>query len=139
MVQRAAVLLCDSTACCCVIVQRAAVCCCVLEHLALPVLPVLQLQLRAPQSSALQGVRGAQASVRSQCRFINRGTEYVRGSGMKWTGGGAKRRCDRAPAQARFSGVGQRGGGGGRGGRASCIMSLNTFFICHISGTCAAF
>ena len=34
--------------------------------------------------------------VRSHCRFRNRGAESLRKSGIKWTGGGAERRCGRA-------------------------------------------
>jgi hypothetical protein len=34
--------------------------------------------------------------VRWHCRSRNRGIECVRGSGMKWMGGGAKRQCNRA-------------------------------------------
>ena len=31
--------------------------------------------------------------VRSHCRFINRGTEFVRDSGIKWMSGSTKRQC----------------------------------------------
>jgi hypothetical protein len=30
------------------------------------------------------------------CRFRNRGTEYVSGSGVEWISGSTKRQCDRA-------------------------------------------
>jgi hypothetical protein len=33
--------------------------------------------------------------------FVNRGTEYVRKSGMRWMSGSAKRQCDRARAAPR--------------------------------------
>jgi hypothetical protein len=36
--------------------------------------------------------------VRSQCRFSNRGTEYVSRSGIKWMSGSTKRQCDRTLA-----------------------------------------
>jgi hypothetical protein len=31
------------------------------------------------------------------CRFRDRGTEYVRESGMKWMSGGARRQCEASP------------------------------------------
>ena len=40
------------------------------------------------------------ARVRSHCRFIHRGTESIRKSGMMWMSGGAKRQCDRALGRA---------------------------------------
>ena len=36
--------------------------------------------------------------VRSRCRFRNRGTDYLSGSGKKWLSDGATRQCDRALA-----------------------------------------
>jgi hypothetical protein len=66
---------------------------------------------RAPRASAdppappCSGWRRATAGpaprIRSQCRFRNRGTDYLSESGIKWTSGSAKGQCDRArPAPA---------------------------------------
>jgi hypothetical protein len=49
--------------------------------------------------------------VRSHCRFRKRGSEHVSDSGMKWVGGGAKRRCGRALGRPRRVGLCAAGGG----------------------------
>jgi hypothetical protein len=67
---------------------------------------VLRRSKKAAQSarekpfSVQDAVRPA-ARVRSLCRFGNRGTEYLRKSGINWMIGCAKRKCDRTLPAAR--------------------------------------
>jgi hypothetical protein len=43
---------------------------------------------------------GSVARVRSHCRFIKIGAEYVSEYGLKWMSGSTKRQCDRALDQS---------------------------------------
>ena len=67
-----------------------------------PTLPELENSEANPTDFRCTSPRATAAAappaprVRSHCRFRNRGTDYVRESGMKWMNASTKRQCDRA-------------------------------------------